>query len=281
MRLPGLIDVNRVRDPLAVTSVASDTRLSRAEPGRGPLVNRLIARIASALLTASHHKLPSGGGPGDPDRLALREALMARLSDPELDGRLAGPVADSAAYVAGGEGDSMALAQALLAPAVHDDLTPDERTVKAAMTIGAALNGGLVWQLADWLFGRSAHARDILYSACKHDLNAVHALGIASQNLAASLEILRASDAATPAKIALARALTAPKQVLRQGRGPAETLAGPVRDGTLVVLQTADVTRRTLDPKLAFLSDAWSGCPARDFVPKLLQRIWQQAGGAP
>ena len=135
--------------------------------------------------------------------------------------------------------------------------------------------------MLDWVAGGSRRARRDLYKACNGDLNAVHALGIASQNFAASLEILRDIPGETRAEVALARAMTAPGRVVRQGKGPVETMAGVMDSGTLVILQTADATRRTLDPRDAFLRDAWSGCPAHALVPTLLRRIWLEAGGAP
>ena len=233
MRVPGLIDIVTVRDPAALRAMAADPRLDRPQTGRGPLLNRLIARLARDTLKADNHLLPSGRAHDDHRRHDLRAALSARLSAPGLEAALDGPV-----------------------------------------------RGGTGQQVLDWLTGRSRRARKLLYGAANGDLNAVHAIGIASQNLAASLDAMRTAGLATPAAKVLALAMIAPKRVLRQGTAPAETLGGSVRAGTLVLLSVEDATRRTLDPRVAFLRDAWSGCPAHGFVPALLRRIWTEAGGA-
>ncbi|NIY98504.1 hypothetical protein HC022_20435 [Salipiger sp. HF18] len=280
MRVPGLIDIVTVRDPAALRAMAADPRLDRPQTGRGPLLNRLITRLARDTLKADNHLLPSGRTHGDHRRHDLHAALSARLSAPGLEAALDGPVRDAAVYVAGGAGDPLRLAQGLLGPVLIDGFTPSDDTVAAAATIGRPLSGGTGQQVLDWLTGRSRRARKLLYGAANGDLNAVHAIGIASQNLAASLDAMRAAGLATPAAKMLAHAMIAPKRVLRQGTAPAETLGGSVRAGTLVLLSVEDATRRTLDPRVAFLRDAWSGCPAHGFVPALLRRIWAEAGGA-
>lgn len=279
MKIPGVIDVQRVRDPDVLRSVAADTRLGRVSAGRGPLVNRLIGRMAADLFRAQGRVLPSGRAPDDRMRAEMRAALSARIDDPALDARVSVPVADAAAYVAGGSGEPMHLTQGVLGAVVLDGFEPDYKTVKAAEDIGRVLRGGILRQFLDWLFGGSRKARGVLFNACNEDLNAVHTLGIASQNFAISLTILRDLPPDTRADVAMARALAVPEQVLRQGKGPAETRAGGIDDGTLVILQTADLARRTLDPRDSFLRDAWSGCPAHALVPKLLRRIWLESGG--
>ena len=280
MRIPGLIDVLRVRDAGVIRSVADDVRLDRVTPGRGPLLNRLVVRMARDMLKVFGHSLPSGRGHSDHQRRTLRRVLLDRLADPALEAALTDPVAQAADYVQGGKGDPMHLAQALLGPVLIDGFVPTPPTVEAAKTMGLVLNAGLVRQLADWVFGGSARAREVLYKACDGDLNAVHAIGIASQNLAASLVALRALPRDMPGDQAMALAMSAPRQVLRQGKVPAETLGGSVRPGTLVVLQVSEAAQRGLDPDTAFLRHAWSGCPAHDFIPSLLARIWRDAGDA-
>lgn len=281
MRIPGVIDVQTVRDPEMLRSIASDRRLGRVAVGRGPFVNRLISRMAAGLFRANGKVLPSGRDPDDAQRLDMRDALIARIKDPALAERLNTPIADAAAYVAGGPGEKMWLTQNILGTVVLDSFVPNDRTVLAAHTIGAVLNGGILRQMADWVSGQSAKARGDLSRASGGDLNAVHTLGIAAQNFAASLEVLRDMPAETRTEAAMAKALVVPQQVLRQGREPAETLATSVQNGTLVILKTAEAARRTLDPRDAFLAEAWSGCPADGLVPQLLHRIWLEAGGAP
>jgi len=98
--------------------------------------------------------------------------------------------------------------------------------------------------------------------------------------MAASLEALRGMPRTASAEAALARAMIAPRRVVRQGVARGESLSGPLRPGTIVMLRVGDATRRTLDPRVAFLSEAWSGCPAHGFVPRVLRRVWDEAAGA-
>ena len=179
MKIPGLIDVQRVRDPGVLRSVAADTRLGRVTPGRGPLFNRFIARIASDLFRAERRVLPSGRAPDDLGRLDMRAALIQRIEAPDLADRCAVAVTEAAAFVRDGSGDAMRVTQAVLGCVVLDSFEPSFRTVKAAEDIDRVLNGGLLRQFLDWLVGGTRSARSVLFKACDGDLNAVHTLGIA------------------------------------------------------------------------------------------------------
>lgn len=281
MRIPGVIDVVTLRDAEALRAAAQDARLDRPAPGHGPLLNRLIARAARDTLTAHRQQLPSALPRADYRRQDMRAALSARLDSGDLDTALAGPVARAATFVGGGPGKALELSHALIGPAVITGFTPTPESVAAAETIGRGLNGTFAQRLLDRITGRSRLARAALHGLTHGNLTAIHALGIAAQNMAASLEALREVPQTASAEAALAHALIAPRRVLRQGTAPAELLGGSIQAGTLVILPVGEAARRTLDPRVAFLSEAWSGCPAHGFVPAVLRRVWTEATGAP
>jgi len=280
MRIPGVVDIVTLRDAAALSAAAVDTRLDRPAPGRGPFLNRIIARAARRTLSARGQFLPSAMARTDYRRTDMRTALSARLEASGLDAALSEPVRRAAVFVSTGEGKALELAQALIGPAVIDGFAPTRDSVKAAEAIGRALNGSFVTRLADRLTGRSRAALSNLHRIAQGDLTAVHGLGIAAQNMAASLEALRGMPRTASAEAALARAMIAPRRVVRQGVARGESLSGPLRPGTIVMLRVGDATRRTLDPRVAFLSEAWSGCPAHGFVPRVLRRVWDEAAGA-
>ena len=73
--------------------------------------------------------------------------------------------------------------------------------------------------------------------------------------------------------------LVAPPRVPRQVTAELFTraAAGPLQEGTLVLLQLDDARQRAPGPEMTFMSDQWSRCPARGFVPALLLAVWRAA----
>ena len=190
-------------------------------------------------------------------------------------------MAEAARFVAGGAGAAGPLAQTALGRVFVAGFTATAETWDAARVLDRALAPPSLGSVRDALAGRLPAAQRVLSRAMEGDRNGVHAIGVAVHNLAATLDALRALDRALPQDEALARALAAPARVARQGTSVAETVAGRVRPGSFVVLEVGAAAERTLDPRVTFLSEASSGCPAHAFVPRLTARIWRAAGGAP
>ena len=280
LRIPGVADLLTVSDPSTIRSMADNPDLDRVAEG-GPLVTRLLrGRLARALRTAEG-PLPSALPRDSAERAAMRADLAARLEAAERDDRLYGPVEEAACFVAGGAGTAGSLAQTLLGRVFVAGFTATAETWDAARVIDRALAPPSLASLRDALAGRLPKAQRVLSKAMAGDRNGVHAIGVAVHNLAATLDTLRALDKTLPERAALTRALAAPARVARQGLSVAETVGGRVRPGSFVVLEVGATAERTLDPRVAFLRDAWSGCPAHAFVPRLTARIWREAGGAP
>lgn len=279
LRIPGLIDLVRVSEPALIRDLADNPHLDRIAEG-GPLVSRLVrGQIATALRTPGG-PLPSAMRRDSAERAGLRAALTEALAAPDLDDRLGAPVAAAAAYVAGGNGHPGRLAQTLFGLIFVEGFEASRSTWAAAETLDRSLAGPSIRGILYRLTGRLAKAQRELSVAMAEDRNGVHAIGVAAHNLAASLSAMRELDPDTPAEAAVARTLSVPERVPRQGTAVAETVAARIRPGTLVLLNTRDARARTLDPRDGFLAKAWSGCPAHAFVPRLLTRIWTAAGDA-
>ena len=164
--------------------------------------------------------------------------------------------------------------------------TATEETWRAARTIDAAVRSfnpllRLFWALTN----RVARAQRTLMQAAGGDPAAVHATGIAVHTFVRCVENLeaalsnRVSRRTLTAKAVIGGALAAPEAVLRRSDRHAETPAGTVDSGTLVLLRLDDATALTSDPRIAFLSESWSFCPAHRIVPAMLAEIWFRATG--
>lgn len=283
IRIPGLLDVLTISDAATIRAMADNPDLDRTSAG-GPLVVRILRRRQARTLSSPEGPLPSAMPRDSAERAELRVDLDAKLADPGLDERLAGAVTDAARYVAGGGGLPGPLAQTLFGRIFVADFTANEETWEAAEVLARALATPSLRSVMDALTTRVGGAQVMLSRAMAGDRNGVHAIGVAVQNFAETLTRMRElhkSDSSAGEAEALAKVLVAPQRVARQGISVAETVAGTVRPGTFVVLAVGEAASRTLDPRVGFLSEAWSGCPAHAFVPKLAARIWLEAGEAP
>ncbi|MCV0424123.1 MAG: hypothetical protein K5905_01490 [Roseibium sp.] len=278
LRIPGLIDLISVSDPALVRSLADNPDLDRRNEG-GPLLVRMIRRRLAQTLKTPEGALPSNLPRGSGERSTMRKDLVERLKDPDLDAALNGAVEQCATFVEKGEGDPGLLAQTLFGRIFVADFAADIQTWEAAKTINQSLGTPSFRSLFSRLTGKLDQAQRVLSRAMAGDRSGVHAISVAVHNFAETLETMRTLDRSTPAEQVVAVALVVPDRVVRQGASIAETLAGRVRPGTLVILNVAEAQLRSPDPSIGFLRDAWSGCPAHAFVPHMITRIWIAAGG--
>src|SRR5262249_53045231 len=73
----------------------------------------------------------------------------------------------------------------------------------------------------------------------------------------------------------LGRCMFAPKNALRQASSQAATSEG-VTPGTVVLMRLEAAHSRDPGHELAFLSQAWSHCPAASAVPTLFRAVWMK-----
>jgi hypothetical protein len=137
----------------------------------------------------------------------------------------------------------------------------------------------LIW----WISGSVDRARQKLAAAVGNDRSGLHTTGIAVHNLVHTIERMRdlaaQSNAGTmpSANEAIARCLSAPKNVLREAIAPGTTAAGAFRRGTLVMLRIEAGRARHARRDIAFMATSWSRCPAHGWVISLLTAIWERA----
>ena len=285
IRIPGLIDLLVADRPGEIVSLADDPALARGGPVSGPLINRWIQGNVLRALRTDTAPLPSALPREDDARAAAQRALADRLNpentpwdDESLDA-IAGALCDGPVQLG-------PLCQQAIRRLFVPEYTATEETWRAAKTMDAAARSlnplrRLVWMLTN----RVSRAQRTLAETVNGDPAAVHATGIAVHTFVRCVGNLEAvlgdkvRRRTLSAKAVIGSALAAPKAVLRRCPHHATTMAGPVDPGTLVLLRLDDAVSLTADPRIAFLSESWSFCPAHRLVPAMLAEIWFRATG--
>lgn len=284
--IPGLADVLLVDAPGEIRDLAGDARLRRGGPPAGRWLTRRIQANALGAMRAGDHALPSALPEDDAGRREAQAALADRL-DPAAapwDGDSLQAIAD---YLRGDRSRTLgALAQEAVGRLFKPDYRATRETWRAAVQMDRAarsLNPArrLAWRATR----RTEKAQAVLAEAVGGDPAGIHATGIAVHTFLRSVRNLDAALAEPRGRrfrstsAMLGRALAAPTAVLRVATDYADTAAGPVAPGTLVVMQLDAATGRTSDPRVAFMAGSWSACPADRVVTAMLAEIWQRATG--
>ena len=76
---------------------------------------------------------------------------------------------------------------------------------------------------------------------------------------------------------AVAKAVVAPRQVVRQPTVAGSSSAGAFTADTLVLLGLEKANKADPGYDTAFMDGTWSECPARRWVPALYAAIWRRA----
>ena len=288
IRIPLLVDLVQVTAPETVRDLPAHPALDRGFQPAGPLVNRVICGRLRDVLRTETEPLPSLRRRDDRVRAATHAALTERFSGEDPAGRLDGETVTGLVALIRGEGGSAGeLAQQLIGRLFVADYRATAETWAAARDLQkAAESRNPFLRLFLALTGRIRRARQVLSEAAGDDAAAVHGTAIAVHNLVVSVERLAAlyADPAERARTgpeqAVARALAGPPTILRQADRDADSLAGPLRPGTLVTFAVRDAGERTLDPAIVFMRDGWSVCPAHRLVPAALAALWSEAVGS-
>lgn len=285
IRIPALLDLLILSEAEEILGAADHPALDRGPLPHGPLLNHLIAGIPQQILKAPGGSLPAALPRGDAARAEAQHALAARLSAPapwdedSLDA--------VAAWLRGRKPPLGPACQQLVGRLFVPDFRARQGTWHAATVLQRALtNPGLrlLWTVT----GEISRAQQILSEAVGGDRSGVHAIGIAVHSLVRAVERLEAvwADPTLRAMVsnagALGHAVSAPDTVLRHANAYADLPggAGGIAPGTLVLFRLDAEANRLADPRLAFLSESWSACPASSLVPRLLAEIWARATGA-
>lgn len=286
--IPGLVDILPIDDAATIAVIAADRRFDREYVRRGPMLNRIVLGRVRSILTLAGAPLPPVAEHGPVRPAPSQSATQARL-DALAAGGLAGPDIDVlAAYVRGEGGATQGgkLAQQAVGRLFDPYYSADDESWSAALVLRDAPSSfnplkRLIWALT----GRIAKARELLAGKVNQDPTGLHGTGVAIHNLAeafARMRTLYADPAArgqsSPAA-AVAAAMVAPKQVLRQPTVAGTSPAGPFTENTLVLLQLEKANARTPGYDMAFMAGSWSACPAQGWVPALLATVWRDAIG--
>ncbi len=132
--------------------------------------------------------------------------------------------------------------------------------------------------------GKLARAKSVLEHNAEGDLHCIHATTIGMENVARSVRNLRgaaqshAKQKLSPDDI-LRECLVAPPAVLRGCAREIDVpfLNQPLTRQSVVVFLVARAFAASGDFDVAFLTDGWSACPAREVIPEMLRSVWYAA----
>ncbi|MGF7213668.1 hypothetical protein GGE65_008314 [Skermanella aerolata] len=289
IRIPGLVDLRRIKEPGAIRNLAKDSRLDREFAPVGPVLNRLIVRRIRDTLQLDGKPLPTIAPRKAPGRAEAQAQLEAEMSKRlEASAPCAQDHLDALADHALGRRPAEELGpvvQEVLGRLFADKYRATSETWEAARLLDQAVRSfnpirRLVWRIT----GRVERARRLLAEGVGGDRAALHTTGIAVHNIVSALERMR-DLAAHPraferidAAQAVSRCLVAPETVLRQAAGMGTTTEASFQPGTLVTFSLEEAWSRSLSSDIAFMTDGWSRCPAHAWVPALLAATWDRAG---
>lgn len=279
IRIPALLDLLIVSDAEEILACATDPALVRGPLPHAPPLNRAIHSVAQSTLHAPSGPLPSALPRDDPARISSQAALARRLTGPApWDDESLDLIAD---WVRGRKTPLGPACQQAIGRLFVPDFKADRGTWHAAEVLHRALTSRNLLLRVLWFVTREVpRAQKLLSDAMNGDTSAVHATGVAVHTLKRAVERLEhvLADPMLRANVsdagALGYAISAPDTVLRHAETYAETAAGHVAPGTVVLLQLDQAANRLADPRLAFLSESWSACPAAQLVPRMLAEIW-------
>ncbi len=136
----------------------------------------------------------------------------------------------------------------------------------------------LWWQL----IRKGQHAKELLAATVNNDIVAMHGIGVALHNLAASIHKLRSlydnvaiRKNLTP-EDAVNASLSAPPVVLRQALSKGAVAGCPYSKFTLFMLRLKDANHDNNAKDLIFMTNSWSRCPAEQWIPAVISGIWKR-----
>jgi hypothetical protein len=286
VRLPWIVDLLLVDDPAEIRELAPEPRLDRRFDVTGPLVNRVLAHRIRSQMQVAGTRLPALAPRGDRRRAGRQEELEKRL------GAVSGKplweqihVVALASYVRGrlDDGQMGPVVQEICGRLFDAGYRASAESWRAAVLFDRASDADPLRRLFWTVTGRLRRAHTLLAALAKDDEDTFHATAIALHNIVRSLQRMRTLQRDPGARARLSEAtivtqcLVAPRRVPRQVTGElfSRAAAGSLRPGTFVLMQLDEARERAPGPEITFMSEQWSRCPARAFVPALLLAVWR------
>jgi hypothetical protein len=286
-RIPGLVDRIDVSDPLEISQIVADPRADREFHTPTALLNWVLLKRALSALSFAGKRFPTMTSRAVHARSTERDDLWNKLQA-RIPAIRPGPdeLEPLAKWVAGSgdETEVGIVTQQLLGSLFSDNFRATPESWRAAQILVAAPRLSNIPKLLWWtLSGKVRGAKQLLAAMAHEDLSAVNAIGIAVHNVVKGLKHMRglhldelSRSSLTPQEAAK-QCLFAPISVFRQATAAGEISGCPFSRDSLFVLNIGVASKCEKGDRLIFLQDSWSGCPAADWVPAMLEGVWARA----
>jgi hypothetical protein len=286
IRIPGLLDILVSADSREIETLAQDLKLDRTYGDRSLPLNRYVLHRVRKALQIDGRSLPTVEAREAEGRAAAQSALWTRLNAVAPDLAQGPDELESLAAYVRGEGLVEAcgpLVQQAVGRLFSSDFTATSASWKAALVLDKAPRTMNPMLLTWWFVTKRVdRAKRLLAEMVQGDLAGVHAVGIALHNIVSGVIVMRQLFSDPSERIALspkaagARCLFAPGSVLRQPTASVSSVKGELTTKTLVMFNLQAANAKSGDRKIVFLRETWSRCPAEQWVPALLEGIWQR-----
>ena len=286
-RIPGFIDVINVDDPNEIIDLNHDPRVDRQFRPRLPIFNWLILKRSLSVLSFAGRRFPTMEPRDSAERASAQSKLGVALSA-QASSLREGPeeLESLASWIRGAGSDSQVglFVQQLVGRLFSPTFAATQESWEAAKTLVTAPRLSN-WFKVFWWFvsGKVRRAKRLLAGMVNGDLSAVNGIGIASHNIVKSLVQMRrlysdpGARSSLSAEKAVSQCLTAPVSLFRQATSAGTSGGCPFSKYSLFVLEIGKASKSNGGRSLVFMDDSWSGCPAAQWVPAMLEGVWKRA----
>jgi hypothetical protein len=285
-KVPGLVDLFEVNDPVEIKALADDPRLDRRFETATCPINWLLLERSLKVLSFGGRRFPTMMPRNDAPRAHAQQELWNALSE-RAAAIKSGPdeLEPLANWVRGVGSDAQLgiLVQQLLGQLFSSQFVATQESWTAAETLVAAPRSKNLSKMAWWFItGKVRRSKRLLASMVDGDLSAVNAIGIAVHNVVKSIRQMRllyADDgvrSSLSAEAAAEESLFGPVSVYRQATVSGEIDGCPFSRNSLFVLAIGEASQCPEGRSLVFMEESWSRCPANLWVPAMLQGVWRR-----
>lgn len=286
-RIPGFTDVIQVDDPQEIIDLNRDVRIDRRFDLRWPILNWLILKRALNVLSFGGHRFPTVIARDSTSRASAQAKLGAAL-DARAAAVRQGPeeLQELAAWLIGSVPETQVgiAVQQVVGRLFSPTFAATQESWDAAKILVTAPRSPNVLRTARWILSGKLHrAKRLLAGMVGGDLAAVNGIGIAAHNIVNSLQQMKRlySDLSTRRALspeeAVRESLAAPVSLLRQATSHGEISGCPFSRNSLFVLAIGRASKAPGGQSLVFMDESWSGCPASQWVPAMLEGVWKRA----
>ena len=286
-RIPGFIDVIQVDDPQEIIELNHDARIDRRFNLRWPILNWLIVKRALNVLSFAGNRFPTTIERDSASRASAQAKLGAAL-DARAAAVRQGPeeLQELAAWLIGSVPETQVgiAVQQVVGRLFSPTFAATQESWDAAKILVTAPRSPNVLRTVWWIVSGKLHrAKRLLAGMVDGNLAAVNGIGIAAHNIVNSLQQMKRlySDLSTRRALspeeAVRESLAAPVSLLRQATSHGEISGCPFSRNSLFVLAIGRASKAPGGQSLVFMDESWSGCPASQWVPAMLEGVWKRA----